>query len=119
MNTIKPTALLNMIGRTSLGHRLSAVMATPARPVLAASPAYEASEATALFNQAVADNSNLEMDWLWLATQVGRDNEQRYSLERALHINPHSEPARRMLATLPPSAPAVEGVPTLAGNPCV
>src|SRR4051812_4662774 len=30
-----------------------------------------------LFSQAVAQNSNLEMDWLWLATQVTRDSERR------------------------------------------
>lgn len=55
-----------------------------------------------LFVQALCDASNLEMDWLWLATQVTRDHERRYCLERALQINPHSTIAQRELATLHP-----------------
>ncbi|HWQ13130.1 MAG TPA: hypothetical protein VNL77_10035 [Roseiflexaceae bacterium] len=40
------------------------------------------------------------MDWLWLAGQVRRERGRRYCIERALHINPHSDLARRMLAQI-------------------
>lgn len=53
-----------------------------------------------LFLQGLRENSNLEMDWLWLATQVGCDAERRYCLRRALAINPESRLARRGLAHL-------------------
>jgi hypothetical protein len=47
-----------------------------------------------LFRQAMIEDSNLEMDWLWLATQVS-------SLQqRALQINPRSKLARRGLIQL-------------------
>src|SRR5690349_24711080 len=59
--------------------------------------------ASALFAQAVRDNSNLELDWLWLATQATLAAEQRYCYERALYINPASVPARRALKQLPPA----------------
>jgi len=59
---------------------------------------------SALFSQAVQDNSNLEMDWLWLATQVSRDTERRYCLERAFYINPANESVGRALAQLPAAA---------------
>jgi hypothetical protein len=55
-----------------------------------------------LFAQALRDDSNREMDWLWLYTQMPRVSERRYCLERALAINPRSEMARTELATLPP-----------------
>lgn len=56
--------------------------------------------AAALFAQAIHEDSNLELDWLWLAAQVTRDVERRYCLQRALTINPHSEIARRQLLAL-------------------
>lgn len=56
---------------------------------------------TALFVEALCADSQLELDWLWLATQVVREHEIRYCLERALAINPHSALARRELAQLP------------------
>ncbi len=55
-----------------------------------------------LFVEALRDDSNLEADWLWLATKVVREHERRYCLKRALLINPNSEIARRELAKLPP-----------------
>lgn len=61
-----------------------------------------AAAAEALFVQAVCDNSNLELDWLWLATKLVREHEKRYCWEQALRINPRSEAARRELAALPP-----------------
>jgi hypothetical protein len=53
-----------------------------------------------LFASAVEEGSNLEMDWLWLATKVTAANERRYCLLRALAINPASEIAWRKLQRL-------------------
>ena len=47
-----------------------------------------------LFVQAIREDSNLEMDWLWLFSQVSSTSERRYCLDRALAINPDSEMAR-------------------------
>ena len=58
-----------------------------------------------LFAQGVREDSNLELDWLWLFTRVASISERRYCLERALAINPHSEMARAELAKLPPARP--------------
>jgi hypothetical protein len=60
-----------------------------------------------LFHAALRDPSNLELDWLWLATQVTREGEQSYCLQQALRINPRSERAQRGLAQLAlrPGAP--------------
>jgi len=65
------------------------------------------SEVSTLFQEALRDPSNLEMDWLWLASQVTRDCEQSYCFEQALRINPRSELAKRGLAQLArrPGAP--------------
>ena len=57
-------------------------------------------EPDTLFVQAIADNVNLELEWLWLATKVTREEERRYCLERALYINPYSATARHELARL-------------------
>ena len=56
--------------------------------------------ADGLFIQGQREDSNLEMDWLWLATQVTSDGERRYCLQRALAINPESRFARRGLVQL-------------------
>lgn len=53
-----------------------------------------------LFMQAVEEDSNCEIDWLWLATKVHSTMQRRYALERALRINPHSGAARRGLRQL-------------------
>jgi len=50
--------------------------------------------------QVLRDDSNLEMDWLWLATKVESNWLRRYCLQRALLINPHSALAKRGLAQL-------------------
>jgi hypothetical protein len=62
-------------------------------------PLAEATRAD-LFAQALHEDSNLELDWLWVAAQVTRDVERRYCLQRALTINPHSTIARRQLLAL-------------------
>jgi hypothetical protein len=43
-----------------------------------------------LFVQALRDDSNLALDWLWLANQVMRDWQRCYSRTRALAIDPKS-----------------------------
>lgn len=64
----------------------------------------EQARAAGLFAQAVQESSNLELDWLWYATQMTDVAEQRYCLLQALEINPESEMARRALANLPHEA---------------
>lgn len=56
--------------------------------------------AAALFAEAVRANSNLELDWLWLASRVTGAFERDFCLRKALQINPTSELARRELAAL-------------------
>jgi hypothetical protein len=62
---------------------------------------FATARATRLFVQALHENSNLEMDWLWYAANMTRDTERRYCLTRALEISPHSSLARDALAKLP------------------
>ena len=50
-----------------------------------------------LFEEALLEGSNLEMDWLWLAVQVTRADQQAYAYLRALEINPRSAAAQRGL----------------------
>ena len=65
------------------------------------------SDVSILFQDALRDRSNLELDWLWLATQVTRAGEQSYCFQQALRINPRSALARRGLGQLAqrPGAP--------------
>jgi hypothetical protein len=56
--------------------------------------------AAQLFAQALHEDSNHEMDWLWYAANMISDAQQRYCLERALRINPDSDLAKRALARL-------------------
>ena len=76
-------------GLSALGTQRAGVM--PARAAAGARAALRPSD---LFVQALRDDSNLEMDWLWLYTQVSSTAERRYCLDRALAINPDSEMAR-------------------------
>jgi hypothetical protein len=69
--------------------------------------------AARLFAQALHENSNLEMDWLWYASNMPGDIERRYCLRRALEINPHSDLARSALAKLPRQTEATEASTTL------
>ena len=68
--------------------------------------------ALTLFAQAMRENSNLEMDWLWLAMQVTEAHEQQHCFARALYINPASEPARQGLRRL--AARPITTAPVLA-----
>lgn len=47
-----------------------------------------------LLMQAVRENSNYELDWLWFASQTQSEAERLYCLGRAHYINPHSEIVR-------------------------
>ena len=62
---------------------------------------FATARATQLFVQALHENSNLELDWLWYAANMTSAAERRYCLHRALAINPHSSLARSALAKLP------------------
>jgi len=53
-----------------------------------------------VFAQALRDDSNQELDWLWAYVQVTREDQRRYCLKRALAISPKSEMALRELARL-------------------
>lgn len=53
-----------------------------------------------VLRQAVHANSSREADWLLTAAILTDAAKRRYCLERALTINPGSEPARRALAQL-------------------
>jgi hypothetical protein len=65
---------------------------------------FATARATQLFAQALHENSNLELDWLWYAANMTSDVERRYCLDRALTINPHSDLACSALAKLPKQA---------------
>jgi hypothetical protein len=65
---------------------------------------FATARATQLFAQALHENSNLEMDWLWYAANMRSVAERRYCLHHALAINPHSGLARSALAKLPKPA---------------
>jgi hypothetical protein len=56
--------------------------------------------AAEIFAEALIDDSNHELDWLWAASQLTDVVQRRYCLERALAINADSEMARRELGAL-------------------
>lgn len=53
-----------------------------------------------LMSQALQEDSNLEIDWLYYASRLERDDERCYCLQRALDINPGNQWARREIARL-------------------
>jgi hypothetical protein len=60
----------------------------------------ETASSDQLFLDMLREDSNLEMDWLWLATQLAPSGQRAYCLRRALRINPQSRLAQRGLAQL-------------------
>jgi hypothetical protein len=52
---------------------------------------------TPVFAEALRTDSNLELEWLWFAAQIERDDERAYCLRRALYINPDSPVALQEL----------------------
>src|SRR6185503_605401 len=75
---------------------------------------FATARASRLFVQAIHENSNLEMDWLWYAANMTGDVERRHCLNRALAINPQSSLARSALAKLPKHAHAAGEVAALS-----
>ena len=55
-------------------------------------------QVSVLLAQALAEDSNLELDWLWYAGQLEDTGERHYCVQRALQINPQSDWAHRELA---------------------
>ncbi len=55
---------------------------------------------SALFLQALQQDSNLEMDWWRLIQRVRSQAERAYCLERILHINPTHKAAQHELKAL-------------------
>jgi hypothetical protein len=82
-------------GLASLGEQRAGVVVAHSRAGLVVPP-----RPSDLFAQALRDDSNIAMDWLWLFSQVSSAAEQRYCLDRALQIDPHSELARSLRAKL-------------------
>ena len=50
--------------------------------------------------QALQDEPNLEVEWLWYAKRMRRADERRYCLQCALEIDPRSQAARQALAAI-------------------
>lgn len=82
--------------------------------------AYQAGDRAAaadLFQRATEADPAYEMAWLWRSSTAETDGEKRSYLERALQVNPASEPAKRGLAKLgadvavPPELAAPSKVP--------
>jgi hypothetical protein len=84
--------------------------AAACEPQSAESREFDTARSARLFAQALHENSNLELDWLWYAANMTRDLERRYCITRALEINPHSSLARSALAKLPSAEPADESI---------
>ena len=87
---------------------------TPAGEQDAQGAEFATARATKLFAQALHENSQLELDWLWYAANMTHDTERRYCLKRALEINPDSTLARNALAKLtqPAEATAESALPS-------
>lgn len=110
MSTIKLTQanLSTLTGwlRTRLAQCSARLLATRSESQTDAVPvaqlhAADIARAERLFAQAMQENSNLEFDWLWCASNMTSVAQQRYCYQRALAINPDSDLARRALAKLP------------------
>jgi hypothetical protein len=113
MKTTRAAQNADIAGTSLLQSAYTRVAATIARfakradrSESAAQSAADAARSAHLFAQALREDSNLAMDWLWYAAQIADDAKRHYCVERALAINPDSELGKRALAELPPSAVA-------------
>lgn len=95
--SIVETARTGSFGGTRLWQRASRKFAALAHRQAQPAECLDAAYAARLFAAALADDSNLEFDWLWYASNMVGAVERRYCLHRALAINPDSEWARRAL----------------------
>jgi hypothetical protein len=53
-----------------------------------------------VWQHALAEDSNRELDWLWLYTQAQTDEQRRFSLQKALRINCRNPQTHRLLKQL-------------------
>jgi hypothetical protein len=74
-------------------------------------------QARSLFEQALQQNKQSEMAWLWLSGAVDTNDERRACLETVLSINPNNGPAQRGLAQLPPKLPSPPPKPVTVSAP--
>lgn len=82
-------------------------MNRPTAPISSTSP---------LFQQALQEDSNYVLDWLWYAGQMTTEAEQRYCFERALYIDPRSPQAAAGIRRLDrPQRSSLKPVPTTSG----
>jgi hypothetical protein len=89
----------------------------PESPASSREPgAEEITRIQTLYTQALREEWNEEIDWLWLASQLPPNLERRQSLERALSINPESKFARRELAKLPSNLSSISAAPAVSGG---
>ncbi len=92
-----PIEIYNQLQGTSLAQ-------VPARTAdssqRAEAPAPGGCEPIDVFAEALREDSNREMDWLWAAAHLADPDQRRYCLERVLAINPRSERAQHSLAQL-------------------
>jgi hypothetical protein len=119
-NTMATNGMTSQIGYTRIVGWIQSIINT----LLAKAPdnsaesterlEFASARATHLFAQALHENSNLELDWLWYATNMTSAVERRYCINRALAINPHSSLARSALAKLPKPAEAAGEVGPLS-----
>jgi hypothetical protein len=85
---------------------------------IALAKAGKKSAARNILAQVVKDAPRSVLGWLWLASVVETQAQQRYCLERALQINPQNEAVRQTLAQLQATEPqAATGVPYVAKPP--
>jgi hypothetical protein len=58
-------------------------------------PEYGTVKPSALFKQAIAEDSNRIGDWMWYAGQLKSDNERLYCFKRVIYIDPTNRLARK------------------------
>jgi hypothetical protein len=56
-------------------------------------PTAQISIASSIIQQALHEDSNRAMDWLWYAAHISNPAEKRYCIERALYIDPNNQQA--------------------------
>lgn len=62
-----------------------------------------------LFAQALREQWDSEMDWLWLAVKVEQADQLIICLENALRLNPDNENTRQQLRALTPDGKKTNG----------
>jgi len=84
-------------------------MNRPTAPISTASP---------LFQQALQEDSNHILDWLWYAGQLSSEGEIRYCYERILYIDPRNQQAIQAVIRLDARQKrSTQSAPAAAVNP--